>query len=172
MAAFERGEPMIRGLAMVAGAALLVTGCSREPEPVASETAAAGPAVAEETLPGSTATAAPVASATPAALEIPRGMRGRFGLVPADCTTKNGDEKGLVTVSARELRFYESVAELAEAEVTSASLLEGRFAYSGEGMEWSRKARLELKDGGRTLVLQEFGEDAVPGPEVFTRCPA
>ena len=99
-------------------------------------------------------------------------MRGRFGLVPADCVTTRGDDKGLITLTAGRIRFYESVARLVEVREQERDRLRGRFAYSGEGMEWSRDAALALKDGGRTLILQEFGEDAVPGPQTFTRCPA
>jgi hypothetical protein len=39
-------------------------------------------------------------------------------------------------------------------------------------MEWTRDAVLDLTDGGRTLILEEFGDDAVPGQRTYTRCPA
>jgi hypothetical protein len=127
-------------------------------------------------MPPSVATTAPPAAspapAPPQAAAIPRAMQGRFGLVPADCTTTMGDDKGLVTIGATQMRFYESVAKLATVSASSADHLEGEFAYSGEGMEWRRKARLDSKDGGRTLVLEEFGEDAVPGLQIYKRCPA
>lgn len=97
-------------------------------------------------------------------------MYGRFGMGPADCTTRMGDDKGLIRVSAEGLRFYESVARLTKATENTPTLVRGRFAYSGEGMEWNREARLELKDDGQTLVLEEFGDDAVPGPRTFRRC--
>jgi len=99
-------------------------------------------------------------------------MRGRFGMVPADCTTTMGDDKGLVTIGADSLKFYESVAKLTTATKATATHVEGTFAYEGEGMAWTRKAALDLSGNGKTLVLEEFGADAVPGPRIYTRCPA
>ena len=97
-------------------------------------------------------------------------MRGRFGLVPADCTTPRGDGTGLLTVGADSLRFYESVAALEAVAERGPYWLKARFAYSGEGMEWSRMVTLALRDRGRMLILEEFGDDAVPGPRTYTRC--
>lgn len=97
-------------------------------------------------------------------------MRGRFGLVPADCTSPRGDAKGLVTISSSGMRFYESVATLKEVKPTPPTQLRGWFAYSGEGMEWAREVSLQSGDGGRTLIMEEFGEDAPPGPRTYTRC--
>ena len=112
------------------------------------------------------------ATSTPVPATIPGAMRGRFGLVPADCTTTMGDDKGLVTIGADSLKFYESVAKLTTATKATATHVEGTFAYEGEGMAWTRKAALDLSGNGKTLVLEEFGDDAVPGPRTYTRCPA
>lgn len=101
---------------------------------------------------------------------IPEGMRGRFGLVAADCTTTKGDDKGLLTVGANDLKFYESVAKLGKVAEGSPTHLKASFAYSGEGMEWTREVTLDLENGGKTLIMHESGEDAVPGPRSYTRC--
>ena len=74
-------------------------------------------------------------------------MRGRFGLVPADCTTTRGDGKGLLTVGADSLRFYESVAALEAVAERGPYWLKARFAYSGEGMDWKKYQVLELQAG-------------------------
>lgn len=180
-----KNEAMIRTPIPVCLAAIALAACSRQPAPTqdaspqetstqapftqaAPERASSAPPVASGTA-GSAPVAAATADAVPQA--IPAGMRGRFGLVRADCTTTRGDGKGLVIVGPDSLRFYESVARLVRASEAGASHLRGRFAYSGEGMEWRREARLDLADGGATLVLEEFGEDAVEGPRTYRRCP-
>lgn len=158
------------------GAAL--SACSGEqPAPIASETAPAvppppaeSPAIARpEAAPSDPASMPATAAPAPA---IPTAMRGRFGLVPDDCTSTRGDAKGLMTVGADNLRFYESVARIAAIKDETPRRLRARFAYSGEGMTWSRDATLALGANGNTLVLEEFGDGAVPGPQTYKRCPA
>lgn len=170
------GVPMKRNLLFMT--VLTLAACSGEPEPAADPTRAAG---AVEAPPGPVATVTLAASTAPAPsptaetgkpAAMPAAMHGRFGMVPADCTTRMGDDKGLLTVSAEGLRFYESVARPAAGAVITPETVKGRFAYSGEGMEWTRQVSLVLKDAGRTLVLEEFGEDAVSGPRTYRRCAA
>ena len=45
---------------------------------------------------------------------IPAAFHGRWGMVPADCTSTRGDDKGLITVDANSIKFYESRATLAK----------------------------------------------------------
>ena len=112
------------------------------------------------------------ASAAPAEAEksIPLALRGRWGLVAADCTSTRGDAKGLITISADSLRYYESVAKLGTVTARSDTSLAANFAFSGEGMEWRRDMTLKLQDGGKALVKQEFGADAIPGPLTYRQC--
>ena len=114
----------------------------------------------------------PEASAAPAEAEksIPLALRGRWGSVAADCTSTRGDAKGLITISADSLRYYESVAKLGTVTERSDTSLAAGFAFSGEGMEWQRDMTLKLQDGGKALVIQEFGADAVPGPLTYRHC--
>src|SRR5687768_3461346 len=132
---------------LASGAALLLISCGR-PEPVADEAENA------ETLPpppGDNATdpsgaAPPPNSATSpkpangpapaAAATIPAAMHGRWSLTPGDCTSTRGDAKGLLTITATELRFYESRAVPVGDVDTSADSISGDFAFTGEGMEW------------------------------------
>lgn len=129
--------------------------------PAVSESEALAPPVA----PGASETAAAIAEAT-----FPMAMRGRWGVNPADCDPSHGADKGKMTVGPEEVRFYESVAEIGTVAKRSETALRGTFDYEGEGMAWKREASFELVDGGRTLVLTEFGEDAPQGPRRYSQC--
>ena len=114
------------------------------------------------------ATAGEVASVD----EIPVAMRGRWGLVAADCTSTRGDAKGLLVVGADDLRFYESRGRLAAPATHEDGRLEATFDFEGEGMHWQRGLVLELADGGRTLVRRETGPDAAPEAFRYQKCEA
>lgn len=90
---------------------------------------------------------APPDDTAPAGATIPEALHGRWGMVPADCTSTRGDAKGLLTISAGELRFYESVARPAAEIEASADSISGQFAFTGEGTTWTRFQSLELQDG-------------------------
>ena len=36
-------------------------------------------------------------------------LQGNWGMVPADCTSTRGDNKGLLRITATTLQFYESL---------------------------------------------------------------
>ncbi len=156
-------------LCSAAIAALALTGCSKgsetAPDPMLTTSAA-------DPLPDRTAPANASASASPAALpkSIPNAMVGRWALVPADCTSTNGDAKGLMIVGAATIRFYESTATIAKVAEHSDTMLRAQFAFSGEGMEWQREMTLKVEAGGKKLIKEEFGQDAVPGPMTYTSC--
>lgn len=101
---------------------------------------------------------------------IPPSLRGRWGLTAADCTSTRGDAKGLLTVSATTLTFYESVGRLDTVENRRENAIRAEFSFTGEGMSWTRNVALELQDGGDTLVRREYGKDAAAGPFEYTRC--
>jgi hypothetical protein len=156
-----------------------LAGCSQRP---------ASPAPADETPTQSpaptatvTATATARASGTPTPAPrasgpgipefgIPEALQGRWGLVPADCTSTRGDAKGLLIVSSTTLTFYESRGILTRIDERSDSRIRAAFAFSGEGMTWRRDEVLDAQNGGKTLVRREYGEDAAPGPFRYTRC--
>ncbi len=85
--------------------------------------------------------------ATEATGTIPQALRGRWGMVPADCTTTRGDAKGLLIVSGDGLRFYESTARPAAEIEDSADSISGMFAFTGEGMHWTKFQSLEIQNG-------------------------
>ena len=128
-----------------------------------SESEALAPPVA----PGASQAAGAAGDAT-----FPAGMRGKWGMNAADCNPARGDDKGAMTIGARSVKFFESVAEIGAISDSSDNALRAKFDYEGEGMAWQRDARFELADGGKTLVLTEFGADAPQGPRRYSRCGA
>lgn len=143
---------------MLAG---LLAACSDEAKvPQPSETAA--DAVAPE--------ATPTAQASAAVTSIPMALQGRWGLVPADCTSARGDAKGLMIVGPTDLRFYESVGKLRSGVSSGANSLRGTFDYMGEGMEWSRDVVLSAAPDGQSLDFQDSGADAPPSRRTYLRC--
>ena len=102
--------------------------------------------------------------------EIPPALHGRWGLVPADCTSTRGDAKGLIDIDAEGIRFYESRAVVDEIQDKSATMLSARFAFTGEGQEWTRDMVLSLSDDGSQLERSETGQDAMEGSLTYTKC--
>jgi hypothetical protein len=127
----------------------------------------AGPA--ETTASTPTPTPDPAANEAPAT-EIPAAIRGRWGLVPADCTSTRGDAKGLLTISASSLEFYESVGTLGTISEAGPTRIRASFDFEGEGMNWKRDQVLDVQDDGATLIRREYGEEAAPGPFRYARC--
>ncbi len=153
-------------------AALALSACSKGQDPAAIKT---DPALTEASAdagatPAPTAPTGSEGAADQAEKSIPMAMRGRWGLVAADCTSTRGDAKGLMTIEATSIRFYESVAKLAKVDQRSETALKANYAFSGEGMEWKRDMTLALQPGGKVLIKQEFGEDAPAGPYKYNRC--
>jgi hypothetical protein len=89
-----------------------------------------------------------LAPPTPGAV-IPAQYHGRWGMVPADCTSTRGDAKGLITVGDTRIRFYESTATLSERRPTKANSFSGEFTFTGEGQRWEKV--MTLTRNGNTL---------------------
>ena len=98
---------------------------------------------------------------------IPAPLRGRWGMVDADCTAPAGDAKGLMKVSSNSLRVYESVGKLEQVTERDANHVVATFAYTGDGMEWARTETLTLD--GATLTRSTDAGDA-QGPFTYQRC--
>jgi hypothetical protein len=155
-------------------AVVALAACSGEPEApatpaseITSEPATEAPANVPEETPMAPETAEPAEAAVSA---IPPAIRGRWGLVPADCTSDRGDAKGLLEVSADQLKFYESVAKLDTVKEAGTSRIRASFDYSGEGQSWKQDVVLDAQDAGKTLIRRDYGPDAMPGPLKYTRC--
>lgn len=148
---------MLRYLTVVAAAALMLSGCEK------AETPTVAPSASPEIL------ESPAAS-SPAAAAVPPAVQGRWGLVPADCTSTRGDAKGLLVIDATTLKFYESRATLGAIKDVDDDGIEATFAFTGEGQDWTRDIELDVEDEGKTLIRRETGQDASPVPLKYTRC--
>lgn len=165
---------------IVLAGALAASGCSSPDE--AEQNAVNAPAPVVETLPpnegdaglpataGNMANEGPAADADIAAIRIPAPIRGRWGLVQADCVSTHGDAKGLLEISANELVFYESRGKLTTLREREPTRIIGDFAFSGEGLNWQRRILLEVQDGGQALIRRDYGGDDVSGQFHYTRC--
>ena len=150
-------------------AALALASCSSNTDPSPAETSA--PASADTLAEQAAKPTSQVATgAVESEKSIPVALRGRWGMIRADCTSTRGDAKGLITVDASSIRYYESLAKLTKVSERSESALRAGFAFSGEGMTWQREVTLNLQDHGKILIKQEFGSDASPSPYKYTHC--
>lgn len=148
---------------------LVLTACSSQPAEEASEKEKAESEIAPPPSPGSEAPATPASQDDTG--EIPVSIQGRWGLVSADCTSTRGDAKGLLVVAPAKLTFYESVGRLGTVKERTDNRVRASFSFTGEGMEWTREMVLEAGNDGKSLVREEFGHDAMPGPLQYARCP-
>ncbi|QSR18068.1 hypothetical protein [Novosphingobium sp. KA1] len=146
-------------LSLSVALALGLSACQKQPQPEATATSEAP---VEEV--------ATQAAPAPLPTAIPEGLRGRWGMVEADCTSTAGDAKGLLVIDDKRLTFYEAVASLGTIKSASANAIEADFAFSGEGQSWNLDVALSSPDGGRTLVRKDTGPDAAPGTLTYKKC--
>lgn len=100
-----------------------------------------------------------------AEIAIPAGLHGRWGLTANDCEPGRSDAKGLVTITADGVRFYESVAKPARVAERTANSIRGEFAFTGEGMTWSGPMSWSVEGDRMTRI------DSEPDSRlVYTRC--
>ena len=86
---------------------------------------------------------------------IPVAFHGQWGMAPADCTSTRGDNKGLITVEADGIRFYESRATLAKVTQNAPENFTGDFKFTGEGQTWTKPQNLKLTGSSNTLIRSE-----------------
>lgn len=162
----------LAGLALASLCVLATAACSRHDEEAnagaAPDRVAASSAPADDAAPPPAEPAAAQA-ADKRARTIPTSLQGRWGLVPRDCTSTHGDAKGLLEIGPDRLRFYESVGKLGEVTEAREGHMRASYAFTGEGMSWQREIDLKTGDG-KTLIRQDFGDDAAPQPLIYTRC--
>lgn len=163
----------------LAALALALAAC--QPDASSSSANTASPAPAAEALPddrgqpaaevpgNAAAIANEAADQTVPVTAIPAAFHGRWGLVPADCTSTRSDAKGLLTVTGEMLAFYESRARLDEVVSSYPEKFTAKFAFSGEGQNWTKIETLELTGSSNTLVRSESG---APDRFRYARCPA
>jgi hypothetical protein len=168
----------MRKTAMIAAAslaALSLAGCGSSEKAATNDTvvladnSVATTPAPPETAPTTVATPSPAASPD-SGVGIPATLHGRWGLVPADCTSTRGDNKGLLTITADTLRFYESVGTLGQVVERGAGRIVADFAMTGEGQSWTRRMVLDAEEDGKALVRREQGADAMLGLLRYRRC--
>ena len=121
-----------------------------KPDPVDDKAGGAASKLPDVNAPAPTTIGEPHVATAPArplpapAATIPAALQGRWGLTPADCTPGRSDAKGLLVVSAGELRFYESRAVPGSDVQTDPSSVSGHFAFTGEGQSWTKYEALKL----------------------------
>ena len=123
-----------------------------------------------ETLPpdeGNDQTAEANSTVDPAALTIPAAFHGRWGMVPADCTSTRGDAKGLIAIDGNSIKFYEARAMLTKVILNAPENFTGTFAFTGEGQSWTNDQNLKLTGSSNTLVRSEAG---VSQSYTYQRC--
>lgn len=136
-------------------------------EAVVAEANATAEAVQQQTdptppAPGTNQTAPVLAGPTPGDV-IPERYQGRWGMVPADCTSMRGDTKGLMTIGDTRIRFYESTATLTQRRPSTTTSFSGEFAFRGEGQAWEKV--MTFTRNGDTLQRAEAG-----GRFTYRRC--
>jgi hypothetical protein len=105
---------------------------------------------ASEVLPHATPPGEPIPADA-----IPTAFRGRWGLVPDDCDPSRDDAKGLMTVTADSLTFYESRGTPTHVAVLTPDKVTLDLDFTGEGQTWTRTTTFTLLDDGKTLVREE-----------------
>ena len=100
---------------------------------------------------------------TPEASMIPGQYRGHWGMNAADCDQSRSDNKGLITIGEKSIRFYESTATLKEQRPAIATSFSGLFGFTGEGQTWEKV--MTFTRTGDTLKRAE--ED---GSYTYKRC--
>lgn len=100
---------------------------------------------------------------SPPTVMIPAQYRGRWGMVPGDCTSTRGDAKGLITIDSQTIKFYESRAVLQEQRPAIATSFSGTYVFTGEGQTWERVVTLTRT--GNKLKRAQQGENYT-----YTRC--
>ena len=94
---------------------------------------------------------------------IPAQYQGRWGMVPNDCDPSRADNKGLITIDSKTIKFYESRATLKEQRPAIATSFSGLYAFTGEGQEWQKVVTLT-----RTGDKLKRADDE--GSYDYTRC--
>ncbi|AUW57671.1 hypothetical protein C1T17_05685 [Sphingobium sp. SCG-1] len=165
---FKKTARVITSL-LVATATLVVSACQKQDDAPALDNVAIRNSV-EEVEPVNTASVSDAANETqvsPTTTEssgsesgLPTAFRGRWGMVRNDCDLSRSDTKGLVTVSASSLKFYESLGQLKSIDAVSPTEVKARFDFSGEGQNWTKTMTLKLENGGTTLVRIEQNPSA------------
>jgi len=157
-------------LPLLALATLAACDSGTQGSDITAEEAAANGQLADNSSVAPTSRPSESAGETSAPTEIPAVIQGRWGMVAADCEPGRDDAKGLLTITAGKLEFYESVGTLDAITESAPTRIRASFQFEGEGMTWQRDMVLDVQDEGATLIRREYGDDAAPGPIRYAKC--
>ena len=133
--------------------ALLVVGamaaCEKR-DPVADEANAVAPSasVTDDSAGAVAGGPPPISADAEGGGVIAPALQGRWGLTPADCIPSRSDAKGLLTITADQIQFYESRGTPGTSIESNDSGISGNFNFTGEGQSWSKYVSLKLQHGG------------------------
>jgi hypothetical protein len=144
----------MRAIRLLTVAAGLLAGCG------SGEKAAGAGANQAAAPPGRASAAAPAAPEPQPAGEggIPTAFHGLYDSSQQACG-RPGD--GRLAITARELRFHESVGSVREVASESADLIRVDADYQGEGQTWRNSHELRLSMGGARLTISGEGTSFV-----------
>ena len=130
---------------------LVLAACSAEPAQE-TDTTSPDPVASEETAPET--------------LEVmPEAFLGSWDFALEDCGS--GISEMQLTISASEVEFYESGAQLTNITQTAPNTVTAIHAFSGEGEEWEETLAYEVnEDGDRLTVTTPEGSMSIR-----QRCP-
>lgn len=100
----------------------------------------------------------PARADPPAAAAIPAPLQGRWALAPRDCGSSAAAARGLLVITAGELRFQNSHAVPASDIQTDTASINGQFAFTGEGRSWTKYEGLRVDN--RRLTRTETNPTA------------
>jgi hypothetical protein len=85
---------------------------------------------------------------------IPAGFHGLYDASPEACGRPSD---GRLTVTARELRFHESIGTVRQVTRESPGLIRIEADYQGEGEKWRNSHELRLSGDGAKLTISGDG---------------
>jgi len=87
--------------------------------------------------------------------QIPTSFVGRWGMTKADCDPDSPAVKGLLTITPKGLKFWESEGDVADITRHSPYDITLRLDMTGEGQSWTSTTRLTLDAAATQLVRTE-----------------
>lgn len=143
----------MRANGLLAAAALFLAGCgpgeiTPDPGPNAARPAPVGSAGRKPAAPAPTAPKAAVEDAIPAA------FHGVYDSSPEACGRPSD---GRLAVTARELRFHESIGSVRSVTPGAAGRIRVEADYQGEGERWRNSHELRLSTDGAGLTISGDG---------------
>jgi hypothetical protein len=140
--------------------AVLLAGCAMDESGRSGEGKAAAAPASHTASPPASGPQHPHSIAT----SIPAAYHGVYDRSPEACARPSADR---LTVSARELRFHESIGSVRSVAYGGSGAIAVEADYEGEGQRWRNLRILTLAGNGASLTVHGEGSSFVR-----VRCPA